>query len=68
MIDFRYVYFETKEEIFKKIKEMEGRVVQQVVYSSYHDGLTQIDFTNKVIRSNIKLDLVDAISEQGDKK
>lgn len=54
-MNFKFTYYETKEEILKIIKEMEGKIVQQVVYSTYHDALTQIDFTNKVIRSNIVL-------------
>ena len=55
MIDFRYEYYETKEEIIKHIQEDEGHCVQQSVYSTFHDALTQINFTKKIIRSNIRV-------------
>jgi len=51
---FKYEYYETMEEIRKHIQEDEGYCTQQVCYSTFHDCLTQINFTKKVIRSNIK--------------
>ena len=36
------------------IKSCEGKHVQQVAYSSYHDALTQICFTCKKIRTSLK--------------
>ena len=36
------------------IKECEGKHVQQVCYSTYHDALTQICFGCKKIRTSIK--------------
>ena len=53
--EFKYEYYETKEEIIKFIQEDEGCCVQQSVYSTFHDALTQINFTKKIIRSNIKI-------------
>lgn len=46
---------ETQEEVRKHIQECEGKHIQQVVYSTYHDALTQICFGCKKIRSNIKI-------------
>ena len=53
--EFKYEYYETKEEIIKFIQEDEGHCIQQSVYSTFHDALTQINFTKKIIRSNIKI-------------
>ena len=55
MVEFKYEYYPTKEEIIKLIKQDEGNCVQQSVYSTYHDALTQINFTKKVIRTNLKI-------------
>ena len=38
------------------IKECEGKHIQQVAYSSYHDALTQICFGCKKIRTSLKKD------------
>jgi hypothetical protein len=54
MITFTYEYYPTKEEIIKLIQEDEGRYTQQTVYSTFHDAITQINFTKKIIRSNIE--------------
>ena len=35
------------------IQCQKGSHVQQVAYSTYHDGLTQICFTCKMVRTNI---------------
>jgi hypothetical protein len=45
---------ETMEEVRKHIQEDEGNCVQQVCYSTFHDCLTQINFTKQVIRTNLK--------------
>lgn len=42
-----------QEWVKKKIKECEGKHVQQVAYSSYHDALTQICFGCGVIRTSM---------------
>lgn len=44
----------TMTEVQHKIKECEGRCIQQVCYSSFHDCLTQVCFGCKKVRSNIK--------------
>ena len=36
------------------IKDCEGKHIQQIVYSSYHDALTQICFSCKKIRTSLK--------------
>lgn len=36
------------------IKECEGKHVQQIAYSSYHDALTQICFGCKKVRTSLK--------------
>ena len=45
---------QSQEEVRKHIKECEGKHIQQVVYSTYHDALTQICYGCKKIRSNLK--------------
>jgi hypothetical protein len=50
---FEYEHLKTQEEVRKHIQECEGKHMQQVAYSSFHDALTQICFTCKKIRSNI---------------
>ena len=46
--------FCTEDEVKRAIKESEGKHIQQVAYSSYHDALTQICFTCKKIRTSLK--------------
>jgi hypothetical protein len=55
MEKFEYEYFETQEEVREHIKNCEGHHTQQVAYSTFHDSLTQICFTCKKIRTNIKI-------------
>lgn len=52
---FSYEYYETQEEVRKHIQDCEGRHIQQVAYSTFHDGLTQICFGCGKIRSNLYL-------------
>lgn len=54
-ITFEYEYIPTQEEVRKHIIECEGKHMQQVAYSTFHDALTQICFGCRRIRSNIKL-------------
>jgi len=54
-MNFKYIYYKTQEEVRKHIQEDEGSCVQQVCYSTFHDALTQINFTNKIIRTNLKI-------------
>ena len=46
--------YKTQEVIKKHIKNCEGKHIQQVAYSSYHDALTQICFSCGVVRTNLK--------------
>ena len=41
-------------EVKRFIKQCEGKHIQQVAYSSYHDALTQICFGCKAIRTSLK--------------
>lgn len=52
-IIFELENFETMEEVRKHIQNCEGKHVQQVAYSTFHDALTQICFVCKKIRTNI---------------
>ena len=49
-------FYEDQEDIKRNIKTCEGRHVQQVAYSSYHDALTQICFGCDTVRTNLKVD------------
>jgi len=49
----KFEYCETQEEVRKHIKECEGKHIQQVVYSTFHDALTQICFGCKKVRTNM---------------
>jgi len=53
-MNFTYQHCDTQEEVRKHIQEDEGKCVQQVCYSTFHDALTQINFTKMIIRSNLK--------------
>jgi len=44
----------TQAQVKKAIKECEGKHIQQVAYSSYHDALTQICFGCGVVRTSLK--------------
>ena len=52
---FEYEHLDTVEEVRKHIQECEGYHSQQVMYSTFHDALTQICFDCRTIRSNIKI-------------
>jgi len=52
-MNFEYEYLETTEEVRKHIQDCEGKHVQQVAYSTFHDALTQICYGCKKVRSNI---------------
>jgi len=53
MIKFNYENCKTQEEVRKHIQDCEGKHMQQVAYSTFHDGLTQICFGCKKIRSTL---------------
>jgi len=48
-----YEYVEKHEDVRKHIQRCEGKHAQQVVYSTFHDALTQICYGCKKVRSNI---------------
>ena len=54
-MNFKYVYIDKMEDVRKHIQECEGKHVQQVAYSTFHDSLTQICFICRKVRSNIKI-------------
>ncbi len=48
------IFFNNQEFVKQCIKNCEGKHIQQVAYSSYHDALTQICFGCKKIRTSLK--------------
>ncbi len=50
---FEVEKFETLEEVREHIQECEGKHKQQVAYSTFHDGLTQICFGCEKIRTTL---------------
>ena len=53
----------SQEEVKKHIKECEGKHIQQVAYSSYHDALTQICFGCNKVRTSLNVPRI-AIKEE----
>jgi hypothetical protein len=54
-IEFEYECYKTQEEVRKHIQRCEGSHIQQCCYSTFHDCLTQICFTCKKIRTNLRV-------------
>lgn len=52
--EFELRFYETQEEVKNNIKKCEGKHIQQIAYSSYHDALTQICFNCKRVRTSLK--------------
>jgi hypothetical protein len=52
-INFEYQHFESILEVIKHIQECEGKHKQQAVYSTFHNGLTQICFGCRKIRTTL---------------
>lgn len=50
---FKLEQYKTMEEIRENIQNCEGKHVQQAIYSTFHDALTQICYVCKCIRTNI---------------
>ena len=48
------IHYNNQELVKQCIKECEGKHIQQVVYSTYHDAFTQICFGCKKIRTSLK--------------
>ena len=53
-IYFEFLQLPTIEDVHKEILNDEGKFTQSVCFSTFHNALTQINFTKKIIRSNIK--------------
>lgn len=51
----RVEYYDDENYIKERIKKCEGEHIQQVVYSSYHNALTQICFTCEVVRTTLSM-------------
>lgn len=49
---------ENMHEVRAHISTCEGQHVQQVAYSTYHDALTQVCFTERVVRSSLPRQLL----------
>ncbi len=52
-VEFEVLYCDDQEEVKRWIKSCEGRHIQQVAYSSYHDALTQICFICEQVRTSL---------------
>ena len=52
--EFKVIFCNNQEQVKAFIKFCEGKHIQQVAYSSYHDALTQICFTCKELRTSLK--------------
>jgi hypothetical protein len=53
---FTYELLTSAAEVRARIQQCEGRHVQQVAYSTFMDALTQICFTERVVRSTVQWD------------
>ncbi len=51
---FEYEYIPTIQEVIDHIRECESKHVQQSVYSTFHDALTQICYGCMKVRSSLK--------------
>jgi hypothetical protein len=54
-VNFEYEHCKSQDEVRKHIQDCEGRHTQQAIYSTFHDGLTQVCFGCKKIRSTISV-------------
>ncbi len=52
--NFEVMFCNNEEAVKCHIKGCEGKHIQQVAYSSYHDALTQVCFNCKKIRTSMK--------------
>ncbi len=53
-MEMQVIFCNNEEAVKSHIKGCEGKHIQQVVYSSYHDALTQVCFGCKKIRTSLK--------------
>jgi len=51
---FEYEYIKKQEDVRKHIQACEGHHMQQAIYSTFHDGLTQVCFSCRKVRSTMK--------------
>jgi hypothetical protein len=54
-MNFEYEHIKTMEEVRKHIQDCEGRHIQQAIYSTFHDALTQVCYGCEKIRTTIYL-------------
>lgn len=54
MTTFKYEYHTLIDDIRKCVQDCQGKHVQQVAYSTFHDAITQVCFGCKKIRTTIK--------------
>jgi hypothetical protein len=54
-ITFEFEQLGDINEVLEQVQKDEGHCSQQIAYSSFHNTLTQINLTEKKIRSNFKL-------------
>ena len=52
-MELKFKKYSNQSTIRAIIQECEGNHKQQVVYSTYHDALTQICYGCKMVRSNV---------------
>lgn len=52
-MNFKFECLDTQEEVRKHIQNCEGKHMQQVAYSTFHDALTQICYGCMKVRSNV---------------
>ena len=52
-VEFEVIYCDNQEAVKSHIKSCEGKHIQQIAYSSYHDALTQICFICEKIRTSL---------------
>jgi len=57
---FELEVLKLQKEVKDYIKDCEGKHIQQVCYSTYHDALTQICFNCKKIRTSLSKEEIDA--------
>lgn len=55
-LTFEYIRLNSVEEVRTAIQGCEGQHVQQCAYSTFMDTLTQVCFTERLIRSTIQWD------------
>ncbi len=59
--NFEFERMPNAQSVKNAIKECEGKHIQQVAYSTYHDSLTQICFNCKKIRSDLDISFLNDI-------